>query len=78
MNWCLVAICGIQFIFFIWLAILTIKFNDFKDHIEYKFEQRYKLDQMYFKAFKDAVWSRFRSLDKKYKNRKVAKKKGKK
>ena len=78
MSWCLVVMSGILLIFLIWLAILTIEFNDFKNITEYKIEQMkkwYKLDQMYFKAFDDAVWAQFRNLDKKYKKRKVAKKK---
>ena len=73
MNWYLVAICGIQFILFIWLAILTIEFNDFKSNTEYKLEQIYKLDRVSFKIFKDEVWAQFRSLDKKYKKRKAKK-----
>ena len=78
MSWCLAAVGGILFILFIWLAILTIKFSDFKNNTEYKLEQMkkwYKLDQKYFKAFDDAVWAQFRNLDKKYKKRKVKKKK---
>jgi hypothetical protein len=72
MNWCLVAICGILFIFLIWLVLLTIEFDCFKIDTKYTLEQmkrRHKLDQMHFY---DTVWTLFKKLNKK---RKVAKKK---
>lgn len=78
MNWCLGVTGGLLFIFFIWLAILTIEFSEFKNNTEYKLEKMRRWCQMNrkdFECFKEAVRIQSQNLDKKYKRRKAKKKK---